>query len=67
MKTFRQYVWGSIAIFLGVWESLAFLTNRVPTVSRTTWHLHKYGWKGRIPAIGFIAGLTRHLLFPPKD
>jgi hypothetical protein len=59
--------WGHLAVFLGVWESLAY-AGKCPTISRTCWNAQqKYGRKVVVPIALTFAGVVYHLAKIPLD
>lgn len=68
MKYIDKYFWPTCAITLGVWESAALTTKKLPTITRVT-HTAKGRWQHRTEvAVGvWLVGLGLHLLKEVAD
>lgn len=56
-------VWATVAITLGVWETTAVTTKRIPTITRTCQIARrKHGYKAEATVIAWLLGLGLHLL-----
>lgn len=57
-----ERAWGALAIGLGVWEAVAHLTGRCPTVSTAVSRASRRRRKlTRVAVVVWTAGLLRHL------
>lgn len=63
MKELENYLWASTAITLGVWETVALTTKRIPTITKTcATARHNHGRKAEIAVAAWLLGLGAHLL-----
>jgi len=55
--------WAATAITLGVWETVALTTKKVPTISNACWSARKrHARKTEAAVILWLTGLGAHLL-----
>lgn len=61
-----RHFWGWNAVCLGIWETSAMTTQRIPTVSRSMWWLmRRHPLAARVLLGAWLAGVARHLTRPP--
>ena len=58
-----KYFWPTCAITLGVWESAALTTKKVPTITNTCYHARsKWRYRTTVVVGVWLVGLGTHLL-----
>lgn len=63
LKKADTYFWPRIVIILGLWESLAVSTHKVPTISAVIWHLKRNHSRETSIGVGiWLLAQGKHLL-----